>query len=76
MAPAEINYPIHNKELLAIIVALTEWQAELEGLQQTDWFEILIDHQALTYFMTTKKLNSWQAWWAEYLSRFHFMIQY
>ena len=76
MAPAEINYPIHDKELLAIIVALTEWRAELEGLQRTDRFEILTDHQALTYFMTTKKLNSRQARWAEYLSRFHFMIQY
>src|SRR5699024_5039176 len=46
MAPAEINYPIHDKELLAIIVALTEWRAELEGLQRTDRFEILTDHQA------------------------------
>ena len=26
--------------------------------------------------MTIKKLNSQQAQWAEYLSRFHFMIQY
>ena len=25
IALAEINYPIHDKELLAIIMALTEW---------------------------------------------------
>jgi Reverse transcriptase (RNA-dependent DNA polymerase)/RNase H-like domain found in reverse transcriptase len=33
MAPAERNYDIHDKEMLAIIRALNEWKAELEGLQ-------------------------------------------
>ena len=33
MSDAEQNYEIHDKELLAIIQALQEWQAELEGLQ-------------------------------------------
>jgi hypothetical protein len=32
MAALELNYEIHNKELLAIVKALEEWQAELEGL--------------------------------------------
>jgi hypothetical protein len=32
MAPAECNYEIHDKELLAIIHALEQWRAELEGL--------------------------------------------
>ena len=27
------NHEIHDKEMLAIICALQEWQAELEGLQ-------------------------------------------
>jgi hypothetical protein len=32
MAVPELNYKIHNKELLAIVKALEEWQVELEGL--------------------------------------------
>ena len=28
---AEINYPIYNKEMLAIIRALETWRPELEG---------------------------------------------
>jgi hypothetical protein len=32
MAVPELNYKIHDKELLAIIKVLEEWQAELEDL--------------------------------------------
>ena len=32
MQPAELNYDIHDKEMLAIIRALQEWRAELGGL--------------------------------------------
>ena len=70
MAPAECNYAIHDKEMLAIIRSLQEYRAELEGLQKSERFEILTDHRALEYFMTTKVLNFRQASWAEKLSRF------
>jgi hypothetical protein len=76
MAPAECNYGIHDKEMLAIIRVLQEYRAELEGLQREERFDILTDHRALEYFMTTKALNSRQANWAENLSRFYFMIRY
>ena len=58
---AECNYGIHDKEMLAIIRALQEWRAELEGLQLRKRFDIYTDHRALEYFMTTKKLNARQA---------------
>ena len=61
MSNAEQNYEIHNKEMLAIIQALQEWQAELEGLQTKEQFQVLTDHWSLEYFMTTKKLNAHQA---------------
>jgi hypothetical protein len=32
MNPAEQGYYTHDKEMLAIIRALEEWRAELEGL--------------------------------------------
>jgi Integrase zinc binding domain/RNase H-like domain found in reverse transcriptase len=48
----------------------------LEGLQRKERFDILTDHKALEYFMTTKKLNARQARWAEFLSQFYFLIRY
>ena len=62
--------------MLAIIHALQEWCAELEGLQVNEWFQILTDHWSLEYFMTIKKLNARQARWAEFLSWFYFLIKY
>ena len=76
MSPPERNYEIHDKELLAVVRALEEWRAELEGLQWKDRFSIYTDHRALEYFMSTKKLNARQARWAEFLSRFFFVIRY
>ena len=38
MSDAEQNYKIHDKEILAIIQVLQEWQAELEGLQTKEQF--------------------------------------
>jgi hypothetical protein len=61
MQPPELNYDIYNKEMLAIIRALEEWRAELEGLQTELLFLIYSDHRALEYFMTTKKLSARQA---------------
>ena len=58
MSHTEQNYEIHNKEMLAIIQALQEWCAELEGLQTNEQFQVLTDHHSLKYFMTTKKLNA------------------
>ena len=74
MIPAEINYPIHDKEMLAIIRALEAWRPELEG--SATRIRIVSDHKALEYFMTTKALSGRQARWAETLSRFNFMLTY
>jgi hypothetical protein len=46
--------------MLAIVKALSEWRAELEGLQEA-LFIIYSDHRALVYFMTTKELTGRQA---------------
>jgi transposase InsO family protein len=74
MAPAETNYPIYDKEMLAIVKALQHWRAELEGTK--DPVQVITDHKALEYFMTTKALSARQARWAEILSRYHFKISY
>ena len=50
MLPAECNYNIYDKELLAIINCLKNWRPKLEGLELP--IEIWTDHKALEYFMT------------------------
>ncbi|KAH0375210.1 hypothetical protein KCU92_g10240, partial [Aureobasidium melanogenum] len=74
MLPAECNYEIYDKELLAIVRAFEEWRPELEGSQ--DKIEVLSDHKNLVYFMKSKLLNRRQARWSEFLSRFNFEIAY
>jgi hypothetical protein len=37
---------------------------------------IYSDYRALEYFITIKKLSVRQAYWAEYLSRYHFKLIY
>ncbi|MBW0493362.1 hypothetical protein O181_033077, partial [Austropuccinia psidii MF-1] len=71
---AELNYEIHDKELLGIVWALKRWRAFLLSLSAS--FEILTDHSSLQYFMSSKILTRPQAHWAEFLSEFHFSITY
>ncbi|MBW0514997.1 hypothetical protein O181_054712, partial [Austropuccinia psidii MF-1] len=74
LLPAELNYEIHDKELLGIVWALKRWRAFLLSLSNS--FEVLTDHSSLQYFMSSKVLTCCQAHWAEFLSEFHFTITY
>ena len=76
MQEAQLNYNIHDKEMLAIILAFEQQQAKLEGIQIDDPFSVYSDYKALKYFIITKKLSARQACWAEYLSQFHFKLIY
>ncbi|RAQ98575.1 reverse transcriptase domain protein [Stemphylium lycopersici] len=69
---AELNYDVHDKELLGVVDAFEQWEVYLLGLP--DQIEVFSDHQNLTSFMTTKKLNRRQVRWAEMLSQFDFKI--
>jgi len=71
--PAECNYEIHDKELLAIIACLKQWEPELIGTKE---FTILTDHRNLKYFMQLRRLNERQMRWAGILSRFNYKLQY
>ncbi|MBW0576891.1 hypothetical protein O181_116606 [Austropuccinia psidii MF-1] len=74
LLPAELNYEIHEKELLGIVWALKCWRAFLLSLSNP--FEVLTDHSSLQYFMSSKVLTHCQACWAEFLSEFYFTITY
>ncbi|KAJ1037064.1 hypothetical protein NDA10_004015 [Ustilago hordei] len=72
--PAQLNYPIFDKEMFAIVAAFKHWRQYLEGAKFP--VQVLTDHRSLEYFTTTKQLNRWQARWSELLSDFDFVIQY
>jgi len=53
--PVERNYEIYDKELLAIVEALTKWRQYL--LDVKELFKIWINHKNLKYFREPHKLN-------------------
>ena len=74
LLPAECNYEIYDKELLAIVKAFDHFSAELQSLQ--DPVQVVTDHKNLEWFTTTKKLSQRQARRSEFLSQFRFKIDY
>ena len=59
MINAKLNYPIHDKEMLAIVSSFQHWRVHLKGLPETT--QVVSNHKALEYFITTKALTAWQA---------------
>ncbi|SAM68440.1 uncharacterized protein UBRO_20244 [Ustilago bromivora] len=74
MSSAEKNYEIHDKELLAVVACLTQWQHMLAGLLSQ--LVILMGHEALKYFKLQRCIMGWQARWAVLLADFDFVLQY
>ena len=68
----EINYEIHDKQLLAIIEAFTHWRPYCE--EATNQVQVFSDHENLQFFKTTKILNRRQARWAQQLAGIDFRI--
>jgi len=74
MQPAERNYEIYNKKLLAIVEALTKWRQYL--LDTWEIFEIWMDYKNLKYFREPYKLNGRQARWYLKLQDYDFTLQH
>ncbi|KAL0161744.1 hypothetical protein M9458_045469, partial [Cirrhinus mrigala] len=74
LSPAERNYDVGNRELLAMKLALEEWRHWLEGAKHP--FTILTDHKNLEYLQSAKRLNPRQARWALFFTRFEFIVTY
>src|SRR6266481_5108490 len=70
----EHNYDVHDKELLTIFEAFTQWQHYLKGSGTP--VDVVMDHWNLQYFSTTKILTHCQARWSEFLSRFNLVIRF
>ena len=69
---AEKNYPIHEKELLAIIRALKKWRSDLLGTE----FTVYTDHRTLENFDTQRDLSRRQLRWQEFMSQYEMNIVY
>ncbi|CAJ0938188.1 unnamed protein product, partial [Ranitomeya imitator] len=73
-SPAEQNYDVGNRELLAMKWAFEEWRHWLEGAKHR--VVVLTDHKNLTYLESAKRLNPRQARWSLFFSRFDFVVSY
>jgi len=74
MQPAERNYEIYDKELLAIVEALAKWKQYL--LDAKEPFEVWTDYENLKYFREPHKLNERQAQWYIKLQDYDFILKH
>ena len=74
ITPPERNYPIHDKEMLAIIKATEAWHHYLKATPYA--FEIHTDHNNLLYFMKSQNLSKQQAHWQQWMTRFSYQLIY
>jgi hypothetical protein len=69
---SERLYPIYDKEMLAIMHALTKFRQYLVGSR----FVVKTDHNSLKYFLDQKDLSERQQKWVSKIKAFDFDIEY
>ena len=74
LLPSEVNYDVHDKELLAIVSSFKNWRHYLEGSPHI--IDVFTDHRNLESFTSSKQLNRRQARWSQILSGYSFVIKY
>nr|GFC80972.1 reverse transcriptase [Tanacetum cinerariifolium] len=72
LKPYEVNYPIHDLELAAVVFALKIWRHYLYG----ESCDVFTDHKSLKYIFTQRELNIRQRRWLELLKDYDTNIQY
>jgi hypothetical protein len=72
MDKAELNYPIHEQELLSIMNALRAWRHYVGGRH----FTILTDHKSLQTISSHTMATQRQVRWAAAMAEFDFTIKY
>uniref|UniRef100_H3H2I6 Integrase catalytic domain-containing protein n=1 Tax=Phytophthora ramorum TaxID=164328 RepID=H3H2I6_PHYRM len=73
MKPAERNYPVHDKELLAMRYALIKFRVYLLG-EQT--FAVYTDHASLRTAMKSPHLSQRMARWLSFFAEYNFVVHY
>lgn len=74
LTPAERNYDVGDRELLAVKLALEEWRHWLEGASHP--VLVWTDHRNLSYLKSAKRLNPRQKRWSLFFSRFNLAISF
>jgi hypothetical protein len=74
MQPAECNYDIYDKELLAIFDSFKVWRHYLEGSPHP--IQIFCDHKNLEYFNSTKILTRRQVRWSLILNSYKYVFNF
>jgi len=74
LSPAELNYDVYDKEMLAIVFSLQKNRHYLQGAEHKT--TIFSDHQNHTYLKSAILLNRRQARCAEELKQDNFQILY
>jgi hypothetical protein len=72
LTPAQRNYDIGDRELLAIVESCKHWRHHLAGARHP--VRVITDHANLVKFTTTKTLNSRQERWSIILSDYDLEI--
>ncbi|KAE9111047.1 hypothetical protein PF010_g10952 [Phytophthora fragariae] len=73
MKPAERNYPVHDKELLAMRYALIKFRVYLLG-EQT--FAVYTDHASLRTAMKSPHVSQRMARWLSFFAEYKFVDHY
>ena len=72
-SPAELNYPIYDKELLAVVEAFKQWRVYLEFTTETP-VRVYTDHKNLEYFGTARTTSRRHAGWASTLAAYTYNV--
>ena len=71
---AELNYPIYDKELLAVVAAFKQWRVYVEGAAHP--IQVYTDHKNLEYFSQARTTSRRHARWAATLAPYTYTIVY
>ncbi|CAI5710081.1 unnamed protein product [Peronospora effusa] len=70
---AELNYPVHDKELLSIKYALVKFRMHLLG---TEPLVVYTDHASLRTAINSPHLSPRMARWLTFFSKYNFKVEY
>ena len=73
MKPEEKNYPVHDKDLLAMRYALIKFRVHLLGKRT---FALYTDHASLRTVMKSPHLSQRMARWLSFFSEYNFVVHY
>lgn len=74
LSPAEYNFDVGDRELLAVKIGFEEWRHWLARAELT--VVVWIKHKNLAYLQEAKNLNARQSSWSRLFLRFNFIISY